>query len=415
MFKDDIKRFKNALIIGTGGGNDIVSATLVASYLHKYGIKTDVAGILSPGAVHFYNGKPEQTINQINGEVTRYINSSRKEEIRLVDSSLPKIIKEAGINIDNFYNFSIRYGTEKLTQEVSKLAKNKGYDLIVGVDVGGDILARGEKDTTLLSPIMDFSTLQVISNLNIETILIEFGLGTDGELRPIGMNEIINELTEKKIINYESNIYSKDAEIEKFKQVYNKVKIIRPGNTISRTLRSLEPGSGNLLDKHKITFYTEPGEKNFIEVPIIIPKKYFGKVYSIDPKKLAMNRKKTVFSFENILEQFVKLKRIYNWHTEMDMYYLWDDLNWTTNQQKNYSLKLLTPCSLMPEPVRANIISKGFDENADFFLTLKMDSELLPKNLRKADALNFDVSTNNPELRDLIKEIAEQVISYQNN
>ena len=81
---DKLKKYKKALILGTGGGNDIVSATLIADYLHNEGIECDVAGILSMGALHEFDGVKESVINEIK-DVKRYLTNKQKTEISFRD------------------------------------------------------------------------------------------------------------------------------------------------------------------------------------------------------------------------------------------------------------------------------------------------------------------------------------------
>ena len=114
MFNEDLQKYKNAFVFGTGGGNDIVSSVLVALYLQKQGIKTDIGGILSPAVVHTFNGNLEQVINEVKGEVKRIIPSKESVELSFIDAHLPEFVKQSGVNIQNYYDLSIRYGTTAL-------------------------------------------------------------------------------------------------------------------------------------------------------------------------------------------------------------------------------------------------------------------------------------------------------------
>jgi len=144
MFSKEMSQYRKALVFGTGGGNDIVSAILPALYLQDYGIKTDIGGILSPAAVHTFNGGIERVVNRLEGDIRRYIPAKEPVPLSFLDSMLPKF--GPALNIANFYDFSVRYGTSALADGLGTLIKENSYDLVVAVDVGGDILARGAQD-----------------------------------------------------------------------------------------------------------------------------------------------------------------------------------------------------------------------------------------------------------------------------
>ena len=78
-YVENLRKYKNSFVFGAGGGNDIVSAVLVAMYLQRQGLQTDVGGILNPAAVHTFNGGLEQVVNKIEGDVKRKIISNPKK------------------------------------------------------------------------------------------------------------------------------------------------------------------------------------------------------------------------------------------------------------------------------------------------------------------------------------------------
>ena len=88
MFDERVEGYKKALVIGTGGGNDIVSTLLPAQYLQIRGIQTDIAGILSPAAVHEFNGNLENVVNVIEGNIKRTILAPEEFSISFIDSSV---------------------------------------------------------------------------------------------------------------------------------------------------------------------------------------------------------------------------------------------------------------------------------------------------------------------------------------
>lgn len=365
MFDLRVEKYKKALLIGTGGGNDIVSTLIPAMHLQKKGLKTDIAGVLSPAAIHIFDGKLESVVNEISEKTSRFIPTPTNTHISFVDGYLPNVVNDNGIEINKFYDFSTRFGTTKLIKEVNELIKQNNYDLVIAVDVGGDILARGKKDSKILSPMMDFTTLYLLNNLKVDSYLLEFGLGTDGELRPRGMKEILNELKKDNLLLYESKMLAKDLEIQKFRNVFDEIKKIRAGHTAVMTLQTLDDKLGkDIISKYRFRSQIEK-QKWHTPFEVVLPNEYFGKTYLINGSELAKKRTKTIFPYENSLEQYIRLKNISpKWKTEMDLFYLWSENNWSSTKKEGNSLFFLTPSTNIPKNQRNEIIKYGI-ENVD--------------------------------------------------
>lgn len=372
-------QYKRPLIIGIGGGNDIVSSTLVLSDLIRVGKNPDLAGICSPGAWHLYNGKEEEPVNLVNVETKRYRPSKIRQELSFIDAKIPELLKREGIRA-NVYNLSCRYGASALINNLEKLIETQGYDGIVAVDVGGDILARGKQDPTILSPLMDFTTLYALSQLEISSVLIEFGLQTDGELRPKGCEEIFEEFNSSNILSDTIKIKNCDKAVEIFSRVYKGIESIRHGHTAHMTLETLTADKDiNTEYRMRIQVLNEKWYHNF---PITLESKYFGKAFLIDNKKLAKSRK-LAFSYESPLELYLKTKKIVNTKTEMDMLYTWADnsciwlgllcpqieggkrneiLNYGLNNLENYA-----DVALLWKKDATNLTNKRFNIDVDEF------------------------------------------------
>lgn len=412
---------KKALLLWTWWGNDIVSTIIIALRLQKLGIQTDIAGVLSPAVIHYFNGKIEQEINKVEWRVTREILSKTPKTISFFDGELPEIIRRHEIQIDNMYDFSLRYGTERLSKKLQELIHTNAYDLFVAVDVWWDILARWAQDTTLLSPVMDFASLHILKDIPIETSLDEFGLGTDGELRPDGMREIIQEQRDKKIVREESDISLNDPEIKIFTSIYEEVAKIRRGHTGTILLETLKHIGE---DKDYVTPYRYVSQlgktKTEHRFDVTIPHESFGKIYTLDGKKFAQERWATARSFANTLEQYSKLKSMQpSRKTELDLFYLWSDKEWTTPIRSGNCLHLLAPSTTMEEEQRTMLIHTGIDMlvkwEVDLSLVLQTDIPLLSKHshLIAENAGNFAVVYADNTKKISAKNTAEQVISYQ--
>jgi len=417
MFNNDFSaRYKKALVFGTGGGNDIVSAYLVSLYLENQGLEADVGGILSPAAVHTFSGKTEEVINELRGAVKRYLPSKNPVEISFFDAVLPEILSKTGAPERKFYDFSIRYGTSAFVEGLTNLVNKNNYDLVVGVDVGGDILSRGRDDSTILSPVMDFTSLYALGKLEVDTLLVEFGLGTDGELRSDAIKDVLKELYENNLLLDEGRIEDGDEEVQTFRMIFDEVAKIRRGHTATMTLRTLETTTPqeDIVTEYKST--SRVGKKTWSNIfPITLLHETFGRTYVIDAKHFAQKRKATAFSYANPLEQYLRLKAVPEWKTELDLHHLWSEKNWTTAEMDGGCLYLLIPSAKIPTGLRAEILKEGLDyinENADGALLLSDDLVSLQKdNLMQKNCGAFTV-VGDERKKYFLEKTAEQVRHY---
>ncbi|MBW2992950.1 hypothetical protein KY317_00055, partial [Candidatus Woesearchaeota archaeon] len=111
---------------------------------------------------------------------------------------------------------------------------------------------------------------------------------------------------------------------------------------------------------------------------IVLPKEYSGKVFMIDAKGLAEQRKSTAFAYKNSLEQYVKLKKTPTWMTECDLLCLWSGDDWKSAKPDRYCMQLLVPSKLIPEQTRQEIIQEGAAmlENGDTDCALVLTEDL---------------------------------------
>lgn len=313
--------YRKPLVIGTGGGNDIVSATLVLADLHHAGIKADLAGLCSPAAMHSYAGRQEQEVNIVCGETKRWLPAKKSIPLSFIDAAVPALLEAQGIDAV-IYNLSCRYGTKRLAQGLDHLIKQNGYDGVIAVDVGGDILARGAQDPTILSPLMDFTTLYVVGQLDVPSTLVEFGLQTDGELRTQGCREILDELRANGALKETASLDSSSRAFSVFRNIYDGVKSIRHGHTAAMTLQTLE-SSEDIRTEYRSSkrIIDKTWEYSF---PITLEQQYFGKAFVIDLKMLAASRS-LAFAYDTSLEQMLRIKREVDCMTEMDCHCTWVD------------------------------------------------------------------------------------------
>ncbi len=413
-------KYNKALLLGTWWWNDIVSTIIIALDLQKQGIQTDIAWVLSPWAIHYFDGQKEQPINRIQGEVRRFINSRSLKEISFVDWFLPAIAAKHGVNIANYYDLSTRFWTKKLSDELNKLIAQNQYDLLLDVDVGWDILARSKEDDTLLSPIMDFTSLNLLKTLNIDNYLIEFGLLTDGELRAQWVKQILEELNEKWLLLDQWNISLEDDNIQTFIKIFDEIKKIRAWHTWVITLQTLQKIWSYLDLITQYRFRSQIWKKIWhTSFDVNIPHEYFGKTYLIDWKKFALDRSETAFDYQNTLDQYIRLKSMQkNRKTEMDLFYLrsWD--NRTTPNKQWCCMHFLIPSTMIASPDRADMIQTWIDQllswETDLALISRDDLVLIPHHdgIKIQEAWNFCL-VYQKDIQDFIDSTAQKIKEYQ--
>ncbi|MBW1859944.1 MAG: DUF1152 domain-containing protein [Deltaproteobacteria bacterium] len=198
------EHYSKALVIGAGSGRDIASCVLVTERLRQIGVGVDLAGFLSPWALHMFDEVLEKPVNELTGKRSKKFIASRADVSldSYFEPTLYTLNRELDLGIGSFYLFSLQYGTELLGQELERLVKENSYDVVIAVDIGGDILARKKDYPWLLTPIVDFSCLSIIAGLRsgIDSYLTVVGPGTDGELPCRDLQEILSELQREGLV-----------------------------------------------------------------------------------------------------------------------------------------------------------------------------------------------------------------------
>ncbi|ADI31159.1 DUF1152 domain-containing protein [Staphylothermus hellenicus] len=171
------------LVIGIGGGGDVVSAAVIAYMLRKLGVKTYIGSIVwerfvydpVPGPVHLGEMRKIKLVD-------RYVGVIDQESYAVRNGR--KIVFQA-VNVSRALNeeifvFDLWSGVKGYVEGVNRVAEKYSIDKIVGVDVGGDVLAEGYEDN-LWSPLADAMGLAMLYHFK-NSYLIIHSPGSDGEL-----------------------------------------------------------------------------------------------------------------------------------------------------------------------------------------------------------------------------------------
>lgn len=383
IFKDFFlrkeKKYTKALVLTTGGGNDAFSAATIVSYLRDIGIEADVSAMLSPMAAHIFDSRFECPVNRIGAISERYIPNLDRTQISFVDGFIPAFYEQAGISLGSAFALSLRYGTEALVKELEVIIEWEGYDLVVGVDIGGDILARGAEDAALLTPLRDFAALYLLSRISTDTFLVEFGYGTDAELTVPGMAAILEELRATGIMLAEGRLERDDIGLRNFREMYGIVRYMRAGNTMGRMIRTIDCDRDIVVQhRHHLQIGKSSWDTYF---DATVPGRYARMMYILDPRRLATARTGTCFKFRDPFEQFVRIKSVsVSWATEFDLGYVWKRNERWNGAEGTQSLFLLTPSTRIPVATRQEIIEFGIlGSGADAALLLWEDREYVSR------------------------------------
>lgn len=411
-------RYRKAFVFGTGGGNDIFSATLVAMQLRAIGISVDVGGVLNPAYSHIFNGLPERPVNSVSRDIIMLSSEKKLDYIIIPDPFIPKITADAGLDIGRFYDLSIRFGTSPLLADFSRLVSENRYDLIVGVDVGGDILARGRLDPTMTTPLMDSASLYLLGNVKIDSALFVFGMGTDAELRINNVKSVLRELEREDLLLCSFQTQRDEPEVICFRAMYEEVRRLRRGKTILNFFKTLDtktPGQDIEYDQTAAAVGDEShGHYVFRHA---LWHRTFGMFYVFDAKRLFRYRSSITFKYNNPLEHYVKTKNIPQWKTELDGYCLWSGNNWTSAEHEGRCMVMLCLSTLTPDPLRTNVLRHYIASlkagRYEVALMLRKDLPLITaEGLAHIPAGRFSIVSSKQNDISLLKTIARQVSDY---
>jgi len=191
-FEKLLTKSKKAMLIGIGGGGDIVGTLPTAGLLELFDIEYVLAGLPwersvidpVPGPRKFHEIVNSGKIN----EGVWICNKDTKTDtgVLFAESGISKILDKETLLID------ITVGASKISEFLLDAAEELGIDLIIGIDVGGDAIATGT-EKGILSPLADSTMIAAFYNLGkeIDSFLGVFGFGSDGEL---SLDELENSI-----------------------------------------------------------------------------------------------------------------------------------------------------------------------------------------------------------------------------
>lgn len=174
---------KRAILLGVGGGGDVVGTIPTADFLGMFGIECILGGLSwersvidpMPGPRTF-----EETVNarKLNDTVWRVgKDTATSTGVRFAEAGVAEVTGKETLLV------GIHGGPEAVAKGILSAAGALEADIIVGIDVGGDILSRGN-EPGLMSPLADsiMTAAFYIIEKEMPAFLGLFGYGSDGEL-----------------------------------------------------------------------------------------------------------------------------------------------------------------------------------------------------------------------------------------
>jgi hypothetical protein len=199
---------RRPLVIGIGGGGDVVGALATAQSCRAHGAEPVVGGVTWERRPIDPNPGPRaeaeiEGARRLAPGVLAANGSTRVREsgVLFAESRMAELLGEETVLVD------ATLGPAAIADGLDAAARELGADLIVFVDVGGDALAHGD-EPGLASPLCDSIMLAAAAHLAKRAVCAHgeepdpaavpvlggiFGVGCDGELRP---GEVLERIAE---------------------------------------------------------------------------------------------------------------------------------------------------------------------------------------------------------------------------
>jgi hypothetical protein len=193
-----LSRCRRPLVLGIGGGGDVVGALATAEGCRVHGAEPVVGGVtwerrpIDPKPGPRAESEIEGARRLADGVLAASAGTRVRESgVVFAESRMAELLGEETVLVD------ATLGPAQLADGIAAAARSLGVDLIVFVDVGGDALAHGD-EPGLASPLCDALLLAAAARLaerdaGPAVLGGIFGIGCDGELTP---PEVLERLAE---------------------------------------------------------------------------------------------------------------------------------------------------------------------------------------------------------------------------
>src|SRR5436190_20952636 len=189
---------KRPLVLGIGGGGDVVGALAIAEHCRLFhGANPIVGGVTWERSAVDPEPGPRRTDEIANAiEIAPGVLAASGQTV-IAASGIPFAeSRVAGMLGVQTVLVDVTLGPRAIADGLEAAAEAMGCDLIVFLDVGGDALAHGD-EPGLGSPLCDAMMLaaaDILAERDVAVIGALFGTGCDGELQPAEVLERLAEI-----------------------------------------------------------------------------------------------------------------------------------------------------------------------------------------------------------------------------
>ena len=191
-----IRASSRALVVGVGGGGDVVGALATARFLEFCGLGFVLGGLSWERNVYDPSPGPRKLSDTRNVRILHPFawmakaDSQTDTGVYFAESRMAAALAQEVLLID------INGGTAGVVDGIEIAMQELQTDLLVGIDVGGDSLAQGH-EPGLRSPLADSIMLAAFAELakrGRRTLWGVFGYGSDGELTVDEIEAVLSKL-----------------------------------------------------------------------------------------------------------------------------------------------------------------------------------------------------------------------------
>jgi hypothetical protein len=185
-----------ALVYGIGGGGDVVGAIPTARLLEDHGVETILGGVPwerpvvdpTPGPYPLDRIEGIERVSETVGLATG--DSGTADGVILAETRVAAHVDETVALVD------ISAGPATVAEGLQTAREALDLDLVVGVDAGGDALARGG-EPGIRSPIADAIAVAALDLADVPSMIGVYGWGSDGELTPDELDSALAEVASR--------------------------------------------------------------------------------------------------------------------------------------------------------------------------------------------------------------------------
>ncbi|MFW6449389.1 MAG: DUF1152 domain-containing protein [Halobacteriota archaeon] len=190
---EEVSLADRALVFGIGGGGDVVGAIPSARLLQQFGLEVVLGGVAWQPVPRDVRPGPrsldELTDVDVLGSHVGVASGTTEtvDGVAMAEGDVAALVDEPVLVLD------ITDGPHALVDSLKEVLDELEIDLVVGVDAGGDVLARGT-EPGVRSPLTDATGLVVLEAIARPSLVGVIGYGSDGELTHDELDEALAEV-----------------------------------------------------------------------------------------------------------------------------------------------------------------------------------------------------------------------------